>query len=75
MVQLLKGKPKVTVVTEDGKCDVNIKLDLNLNINTNDIRVSVDSKSIINKKEDDDESFMIPDFEAGGQIKFGEQCD
>jgi len=44
MVQLLKGKPKVTVVTKDGECDVNITLDLNLNITTNDIKVSVDGK-------------------------------
>ena len=71
MVQLLKGKPKVTVVTKDGECDVNITLDLNLNITTNDIKVSVDGKGKIAQKED--EPFMVPDFEAGGKIKFGEQ--
>ena len=73
MVQLLKGKPKVTVVTKDGECDVNIKLDLNVNITTNDIKVSVDGKC--KTKKEDDEPFMVPDFEAGGKIKFGEQCD
>jgi hypothetical protein len=63
MVQLLKA---AKVVTKQGECDINIKLDLNISLNTDDLKIAVQAEQTKAKAQEDeiDEfEWAIPDFE------------
>jgi hypothetical protein len=69
------------VTTQQGECQITVKLEINLNINSNgDLSVSATGKPVVTPKEitpyieqeDDKVDWAIPDFN-NERIQFGKQ--
>ncbi len=72
MVQLLQPQ-QVKLVTKDGECKISLTIDLNINLNQNEGLVKQGMKHE-NEPDDDEVSFVIPDFEgSGANLDFGKQ--
>ena len=69
-------KPRIVqenVITKEGEIQVKITLDLNLNLNTGEFGV-VHAQGHVpthSKNDDEETSFLIPDFENSEKIAFG----
>jgi hypothetical protein len=65
----------VKVVTKEGEIVVSLQIDLNINLNTMNVTTDVEPKNLSStkpeKKQEEDASWMIPEFKTSEKIKFG----
>jgi hypothetical protein len=62
-------KPRVSVVTKEGECQIHITLDLNVNING--ITTKVEDIKVGEVEESPE--WVIPTFDSGEKISFGKK--
>jgi hypothetical protein len=72
MPNLIKPN-SVKIITKDGEILVSLQIDLNINLNQNGSSFTSNNSntSSVNKKDDDDFEWAIPDFKKSEKVDFG----
>ena len=69
MVDLIR--PRVSVITKEGECQIHITLDLNININGVTTKIEETKTGKLEEKEATE--WVIPTFDSGDKISFGKK--
>lgn len=74
MPELIKPT-KVSVVTKEGECKLNITIDLNINLNAGTVDFQSAKVAKIEQQPEEDEKtvWAIPTFKSEDKVKFGKR--